>query len=38
MSPATTISPEFDIPTIAVSASAPWALFFALIAAIIVFL
>ena len=37
MSQATTLSPEFDVPTIAVSAIAPWALFFALLAAIIVF-
>ncbi len=37
MSQATTVSPEFDVPTIAVSAIAPWALFFALLAAIVVF-
>jgi len=37
MSQATTISPEFDIPTIAVGAIAPWALFFALLTATVVF-
>ncbi len=37
MSQATTLSPEFDIPTIAIKDIAPWALFFALLAAITVF-
>jgi hypothetical protein len=37
MSQAATVSPEFDVPTIAVSAIAPWTLFFALVAAIIVY-
>ena len=37
MSQATTATPEFEVPTIAVSAIAPWALFFALLSAIVVF-
>lgn len=37
MSQATTVSPEFDVPTIALGAIAPWALFFALLAGITIF-
>lgn len=37
MSQATTVTPGFDVPTIAVGAIAPWALFFALLAAVVVF-
>ena len=37
MSQATTVSPEFDVPTIALGAIAPWALFVALLAGITIF-